>query len=287
MKSCSNGYTGCGLDDFDKKGERRSVKYKFRNRYSQKAWLFYKSSKFQKDLIQPIRNFIGIVHEDYMKTLRIADWKLDELLDLRDQPFTDSIETLPLHFQTNHWEMLVNHGKVWDRDSQKNILDSIKQLETCRVDPQLKKTPPQQSPSNKKKLSKPVYPSRQKPSHASSSAHLSGRTKRVTPQQPQEELQFFYGKMDLPAQAISLYLIPEHDRKRQAITKYTVNEMNRRLASGDFRDTYQATEDEDSDESVGRPRHKNQPKILSKNTREVHFKSPQLHINASRFPCSM
>jgi hypothetical protein len=70
--------------------------------------------------------------------------------------------------------------------------------------------------------------------------------------------------MDLPAQAISCYSIPEHDRKRQAITKYTVNEMNRRLASGDFRDTYEATEDEDSDESVGRPRHKNQPKILSK-----------------------
>ena len=84
--------------------------------------------------------------------------------------------------------------------------------------------------------------------------------------------------MDLPAQAISCYSIPEHDRKRQAFTKYTVNEMNRRLASGDFRDTYQATEDEDSDESVGRPRHKNEnPKF----TREVHFKSPQLFINAS------
>ena len=264
MRAHVKGYTGCGLDDFDKKGERRSVKYKFRNRYSQKAWLFYKSSKFQKDLIQPIRNYIGIVHEDYMKTLRMADWKLDELLDLRNQPFTDCIGTLPLHFKTNHWEILFNHGKVWDRDSQKNILDSIKQLETCRVDPQLKKTPPQQSPSNKKKLSKPVYPSSQKPSHASASAHLSGSTKRVIPQNLQEALQFFYGEMDLPAQAISFYSIPEHDHKRQAITKYTVNEMNRRLASGDFRDTYQATKDEDSDESVGRPRHKNQPKILSK-----------------------
>ena len=70
--------------------------------------------------------------------------------------------------------------------------------------------------------------------------------------------------MDLPAPAISCYSIPEHDRTRQAFTKYTVNEMNRRLASGDFRDTYQATEDEDSDESVGRPRHIKQPKILSK-----------------------
>ena len=26
MKSCSNGYTGCGLDDFDKNGKRRSDK---------------------------------------------------------------------------------------------------------------------------------------------------------------------------------------------------------------------------------------------------------------------
>ena len=93
MRAHVKGYTGCDLDDFDKKGERRSFKYKFRNRYSKKAWLFYKSSKFQKDLIQPIRNYIGIVHEDYMKTLRIADWKLDELVDLRDQPFTDDIET--------------------------------------------------------------------------------------------------------------------------------------------------------------------------------------------------
>ena len=156
MRAHVKGYTGCGLDDFDKKGERRSVKYKFCNRYSQKAWLFYKSSKFQKNLIQPIRNFIGIVHEDYMKTLRIADWKLDELLDLRDQPFTDCIETLPLHFKTNHWEILFNHGKVWDRDSQKNILDSIKQLETCRVDPLLKKLLSNNLPLIKRNFRSPV-----------------------------------------------------------------------------------------------------------------------------------
>ena len=29
MKSCSNEYTGCGLDDFDKKGERRPAKLSF------------------------------------------------------------------------------------------------------------------------------------------------------------------------------------------------------------------------------------------------------------------
>jgi hypothetical protein len=115
MKAHVKGYTGCGLDDFDKKGEKRLVKYKFCNRYSQKAWLFYKSSKFQNDLIQPIRNYIGIVHKDYIKTLKMAGWKLDELLDLRDQPFTDDIETSPLHFETTHWEIRTN-GKDGDRD---------------------------------------------------------------------------------------------------------------------------------------------------------------------------
>ena len=65
------GHMGCGLDDFDKKDERRSVKYKFRIHYSQKVWLFFKSSKFQNDLIQPIREYIGIVHEDYVETLRM------------------------------------------------------------------------------------------------------------------------------------------------------------------------------------------------------------------------
>ena len=79
MRAHVKGYTGCGLDDFDKKGKRRSFKYKFSNRYSQKAWSFFKSSKFQKDLIQLKRNYIGIVHKDYMKTLRMMDRKLDDL----------------------------------------------------------------------------------------------------------------------------------------------------------------------------------------------------------------
>jgi hypothetical protein len=39
--------------------------------------------------------------------------------------------------------------------------------------------------------------------------------------------------MDLPAQAINLYLIPEYDCKRQASAKCMVNEMNCRLADRD------------------------------------------------------
>ncbi len=112
MRAHVKGYTGCVLDDFDKKGERRSVKYKYHNCYSQKAWLFYKSSKFQKDLIQPIRNYIGIFHKDLVKTLRMADWKLDELLDQGDQPFTDDIETLPLHFETTHLKFCTTMERI-------------------------------------------------------------------------------------------------------------------------------------------------------------------------------
>ena len=65
----------------------------------------------------------------------MVGWKLDELLDIRDQPFTDDIGTLPLHFETTHWEILYDHGKDWDRDSQRKIMDRTIQLETCIVNP--------------------------------------------------------------------------------------------------------------------------------------------------------
>ena len=71
----SMGYTGCGLDDFDKNGERRSVNFKFCKHNSKKAWFFFRSSKFHTDLLQPIRNYIDIVHEDYVKMLRMINWK--------------------------------------------------------------------------------------------------------------------------------------------------------------------------------------------------------------------
>ncbi len=62
MKSCSNGSTGCGLDDFDKKGERRPAKLKFLKHFHDKARDFFKKLKFAKNLVQPIRDYIGIVH---------------------------------------------------------------------------------------------------------------------------------------------------------------------------------------------------------------------------------
>ena len=55
MKSCLNGYTGCGLHDFYKKGGRRPDKFKFQNHFGGQAWAFFKSVKLQKDLVQPIR----------------------------------------------------------------------------------------------------------------------------------------------------------------------------------------------------------------------------------------
>jgi hypothetical protein len=123
-----------------------------------------------------------------MSTQRMADWKLDDLMDLRDQPFTDDIETLQLHFETPRWEIWYSHGKDWGQDSQRKILDSIKQLHTCRDNPHLKTSPHTKSPSTKKTPSKPVLPSCQKPSHVSTSAHLSGRIKWVIHQNPQEAL---------------------------------------------------------------------------------------------------
>jgi hypothetical protein len=73
--------------------------------------------------------------------------------------------------------------------------------------------------SNEKTPSKPVYPSSQKPPHASSGVHLSGKTNCIIPQNPRMALQLFYGEMDLPVQALSLYLIPEYEYKRRASAK--------------------------------------------------------------------
>ena len=70
----SMGYTGCGLDDFDKKGEWKE-KLRFQ------AGAFFKSVKFQKDLIQPIRDCINLVHEDYMKMLHLMDWSESPILE--------------------------------------------------------------------------------------------------------------------------------------------------------------------------------------------------------------
>jgi hypothetical protein len=69
--------------------------------------------------------------------------------------------------------------------------------------------------------------------------------------------------MDLPVQALSLYSIPEYELKRRASAKYTLNEMIKRLADGDFKDIYDSRNYEDSNESDGRPHKKRKPKMLS------------------------
>ena len=68
------GYSGCGLDDFDKKGEMRLAKLKFLEYFHDKASNFFqKKSNFANILVQPIRDYIGIGHKGYMKTLRLMD----------------------------------------------------------------------------------------------------------------------------------------------------------------------------------------------------------------------
>ena len=52
MKSHLNGYMGCGLNEYDKKGEQQRQNFKFCNNFRAKAWAFFRRSKFQKDLIQ-------------------------------------------------------------------------------------------------------------------------------------------------------------------------------------------------------------------------------------------
>ena len=74
MKCSLNGYMGCGLDDFEKNHEQRQDNLKFYKHFDEKAWAFFKRFKFQKYLVQPIRDYIDMINEDYMKTLRLMDW---------------------------------------------------------------------------------------------------------------------------------------------------------------------------------------------------------------------
>ncbi len=93
---------------------RDNQKFKFQNQFSVKARAFFKSVKFQKDLIQPIRDYINLFHEDYMKIHCLMDWRLDNLLVLNNQDFIDEIETLPLHFGVAQWKFLYNDEKDCD-----------------------------------------------------------------------------------------------------------------------------------------------------------------------------
>ena len=119
MKAHVLGYTRCSLDDFNKHGERRLIRFKFCDRFSQKARAFFKRCKYQKNLLQHIRDYINIVHEDYMKIVKLMDWRLDDLLELCNQPFSDHIPTLPIYFKIIHWELLYNNGKALDEGETK------------------------------------------------------------------------------------------------------------------------------------------------------------------------
>ena len=80
------GSTGCGLDDFVKGSDRRPAKFRFAERYSAKAQLLFKNFKFQKALLNPITEYMRLVHQDYVERIRLFGWKLDELLELKFQP---------------------------------------------------------------------------------------------------------------------------------------------------------------------------------------------------------
>ena len=105
-------------------------------------------------------------------------WKLDDVLHLRDQPFTEDIETLPLHFETHHWETLYNNGRDWDSLSRGKILRSIKDWEISRVNPPGQNSPKPTSSTNEK----------------TSAVNLSGKKKTVIPQNFQQQLNFFMAK---------------------------------------------------------------------------------------------
>jgi len=264
MRANNLGYTGCGLDDFNKNGERRSPNFKFRNRYSEKAMKLFKVAKFQKDLIQPIREYITMVHEDYMKQCRFVGWKLDALKELKDQPFTDNIDTLPLRFQMSHWELLYNDGKDWDIGTRGKILDTIKQLDIDEVHLHNENPISEKPTTNPSSTVDTPLPSTKKPSH-SSTQHP------IFPQTPEIAIQLWHtGLSDLPPQAISLCSNPEYELKRRASASETLNEIKKRLAGGELNHLFDRNNDSDSDESVGRPR-KKKTKMLRMSASEEKF----------------
>ena len=63
------------------------AKLKFLKHIHDKARDFFKKLKFAKNLVQPMRDYDSIVHKGYMKTLRLMDWRLDDLLSLNNQGY--------------------------------------------------------------------------------------------------------------------------------------------------------------------------------------------------------
>ena len=239
------GYTGCGLDDFDKNGERRPPRFKFRSRYSENAWKFFKQLKFQKSLLQPIGEYIKIVHDEYMDKLRVWGWKLDDLLTLKNMDFSDDIETLPPQFLILHWEMLYNNGDELGNDSRRNILDTIKLLGTSKVVPPSQKT------------------------HPSTSVKSTTKTKESIPENPQDTFKCLYGEgvlSDLPPQALNLFSTASYVEKRNSKAIWTFKKLKKQLETGSLSRPDNVVQDSDSDESVGKIRNKNKM-----STSEVQF----------------
>ena len=239
------GYTGCSLDDFDKKGERRPSKFTIQSRYSQKALKFFKQSKFQTGLLQPIRDYIKIVHDEYMGKLRVWGWKLDDLLTLKNMDFSDDIETLPPQFLILHWEMLYNNGDELCKDSRRNILDTIKLLGTSKVVPPSQKT------------------------HPSTSVKSTTKTKESIPENPQDTFKSLYGEgvlSDLPPQALNLFSTASYVEKRNSKAIWTFKKLKKQLETGSLSRPDNVVQDSDSDESVGKIRNKNKM-----STSEVQF----------------
>jgi hypothetical protein len=148
MPAHALGYTGCSMDDFDKHGERRSKNFRFRERFSEKAMSFFKRNKYQKDLLQHIRNYMNHVHEEYMKTIRLMDLTLFDVSDLRNPPFSDLIEMVPLHFKIAHWELLYNDGKALDEGGIKQIMERIEKMPKSPVDRPAKSPSQATKPTN-------------------------------------------------------------------------------------------------------------------------------------------
>ena len=249
----SSGSTGCGLDDFVKGSDRRREKLRFSKRYSAKAQLLFKNFKFQKALLNPITEYMRLVHQDYVEKIRLFGWKLDELLDLKFQPFSDSIETLPLYFESSQWKLVYNGGEEWNRESMKRIVEGI-QLARPKVEP-TKNLKVEKNTSGSELQPVPSCNSSQKP------PQLAKRKKDSIPQSPPQALRFFHPTIDdFPTQAINLYSTPGNELMRRKASNDTLRVLKEKLASGELRHLYLTGEeigDDDSDASIGLPKKKN------------------------------
>ena len=247
------GSTGCGLDDFVKGSDRRREKFKFSKRYSTKAQLLFKNFKFQKALLNPITEYMRLVHHDYVEKIRLFGWKLDELLELPLQPFCKEIETLPLHFEVSQWKLLYNGGEWWTLESIGKILESINPTRH-QTDPPKNHERETNTSSSKLQPVPSCNPSQKPP-------HLAKTKKDSIPQSPQQALRFFHPTIDdFPTQAITLYSTPDNELRRRRASNDTLKVLKEKLASGELRHLYLTSEelgDDDSDASIGRPKKKN------------------------------